>query len=90
MNHGNTYGCNLMERIFEFPTSFPRTAKNRLISRFLLFKIYLLLGYISECSINLRKDGEICICYFDGAEFKNVLLKSRESHFSKPEVKTQK
>ena len=29
MNHGNTYGCNLMNWNFEFPT---RTAKNRLIS----------------------------------------------------------
>jgi hypothetical protein len=66
MNHGNTYGCNVIEGFFEGPT---RTAKNRLISRFSLFKIYLPLGYISECSINLGKDGEICFCNYDGAEF---------------------
>jgi hypothetical protein len=68
-----------------FQLVFSRTAKNRLISSFSLFKIYLLLDYISECSINLGKDGEICFCYFDGAEFKifcwileNLILVNRK------------
>jgi hypothetical protein len=76
--------------LLNFQLVFSRTAKNRLISRFSLFKVLLLLGYISECSINLRKDEEICFCYFDEAEFWNFLLNSRKSHFSKPEVKTRK
>jgi hypothetical protein len=65
-----------------FRLVFCRTAKNRLISRFSLFKVLLLLGNISECSINMGKEGEICFCYFDELKFWNVLFNSRESHFS--------
>jgi hypothetical protein len=76
-------------RFLNFRLVFSRTAKTRLISRFSLFKV-LLLGYNSECSINQGKEGEICFCYFDGLDLSNFLFNSRESNFSKPEVKTRK
>jgi hypothetical protein len=73
-----------------FGILFFRTVKNRLISKFSLFKSLRILGYISECSINWIKDRKICFRFFGGTEFWKFLLNSRKSHFCKPEVKTRK
>ena len=53
---------------------FSRTAKNRRISNFSLFKVLLLLGYISECNTNLRKKENMFFCYIDGLDFWNFSL----------------
>ena len=46
-----------------------RTTKNRLISGFSLFKSDLLLGLISECSINWTKEGKIYLGDLRGSRF---------------------
>jgi hypothetical protein len=91
MNHGHNNARKKKGiRFFNFELVFSRTDKNRLISSFSLIKVLLLLGYISECSINLEKKRKICCGWIGKLDFWNFLFNSRESHFNKSEVKTRK